>query len=124
MLSFEGVELLHAIHNDVTQALEQIDIIPKEDILQTIVEKGMTNNELAQVRKTLIDEAVTTYEECIEKVCIKCFRCVSNLTLNGLGSTVDNKCRIVLKIGLNHEQKTKIFTQWHVSDMFLTCLHS
>ncbi len=66
IMDLEDVEILHVINNDVAQALVQMDIRPKEDILQNIVENGIANEELTQVRKTLFDEAVTTYEECIE----------------------------------------------------------
>ncbi len=36
IMGLEDVDILHVIHNDVAQALVQMDIRPKEDILQNI----------------------------------------------------------------------------------------
>ncbi len=80
IMELEDIEILHVIHNDVAQALVQMDKRPKEDILQNIVEKGITNEELTQVTKTLFDEAVSTYEECIEMAGTLNGSGVSNLT--------------------------------------------
>ncbi len=53
-MELEDIEILHVIHNDVAQALVQMDIRPKEDILQNIVKKGIMNEELTQVRKNIV----------------------------------------------------------------------
>ncbi len=63
----KDMTILHDIHNDISQIMSQMDIKPKQDIIQDIEAKYITNDELLADRKKMFDEAVTTYEEYLEK---------------------------------------------------------
>ncbi len=73
----KNMTILEDIHNDISQIMSQMDIKPKQDIIQEIEAKGVTNDELLADRKKMFDEAVTTYEEYLEK----------EGALNGTGKT-------------------------------------
>ncbi len=63
----KDMTILQDIYIDISQIVSQMDIKPKQDIIQEIEAKGVANDELLADRKKMFDEAVTTQEEYLEK---------------------------------------------------------
>ncbi len=51
--------ILQDIDNDISQIMSQMDIKPKQDIIQEIEAKGVTNDELLADRKKMFDTHTT-----------------------------------------------------------------